>query len=352
MTSRDVSDAIKIAERIIRVQGNVFIKDLLRKKKRTEGRIRIGTTKDEILDNLIEAIRSGYIVGSDLDAWAQEVEGWGKQHVYLYRVSKKLAEEAYWRSNEALQRRLKQHTDLELTDSGLSALEFPQELKISAVTLTDGVFEVIWRRRFEQWDRDESKDEKRTIDGDRYELRAFRQKLSRAVTRFVLKPAERVAALFVQIPLGDPTHASAREAVKDTLTGLLGWENLRALSLSDAIKLIDQEEMRSAQAGNDSQIVAQNTKFAAEGASVLFAADPGNTRWKSIEAVRRVRGALREKDFSGDSATFQIQLRGEQGMSRDVLMSLHAKQKRVYLSAQMTSKEVWYALAAIFGRGE
>ena len=39
VTSRDVSDAIKIAERIIRVQGNVFIKDLLRKKKRTEGRM-------------------------------------------------------------------------------------------------------------------------------------------------------------------------------------------------------------------------------------------------------------------------------------------------------------------------
>lgn len=219
------------------------------------------------------------------------------------------------------------------------------------MSFTDRVFEVVWRRRFEQWDRDESKDEKRTIDGDKYELRAYRQKLSRAVTRFVLKPDERIAALFVQIPLNDPIHAIARDVVKDSLSELLGWGNLKAVSLSEPIKLIDQEEMRSAQAGDDSQIVAQSTKFAAEGASVAFAADPGNARWKSIDAVRRVRGALREKDFSGDSATFQIQLRAEEGMSRDVLMSLHAKQKRVYLSAQMTSKEVWYALNAITGHG-
>jgi hypothetical protein len=352
MKSQGAAAAIKIAEKIIRTQGNVFIKDLLRKKKRAEVRIRIGSTKEEILENLVEAIDAGYIVLADLEAWIQEVEGWGRQHVYLYRVSRKLAEEPFWRSSDALQRKLKEHGGLTLTESAVLDLDFPQELRISAVSFTDRVFEVIWRRRFEQWDRDESQDEKRTIHGDKYELRAYRQKLSRAVTRFVLKPAERTAAVFVQIPLNDPTHAAARDAVKETLADLLGWENLKAVGLSEAIKLIDQEELKSAQAGNDSQIVAQNTKFAAEGASVAFAADPGNTRWKSIEAVRRVRGALKEKDFSGDSATFQIQLRAEAGMSRDVLMSLHAKQKRVYLSAQMTSTEVWYALEAIFGRGQ
>lgn len=352
MKSREVSEAIKIAEKIIRVQGNLFIKDLLRKKKRTESRIRIGATKDEILENLVEAINSGYVARTDLDAWTQEVEGWGRQHVYLYRVSQALAAEPYWRSNEALQKKLKQHTSLDITSGVSTDLDFPQELRISSATFADGAFEVVWRRRFEQWDRDESKDEKRSIEGDKYELRAYRQKLSRAVTRFVLKPADRSAGLFLQIPLSDPTHAMAREVVKDTLADLLGWANLDPVNLSNAIKLLDQEELESAQTGNDSQIVAQHTKFAAAGASISFDADPGNTRWKSSTAVRRVRSALKNKDFAGDSATFQIQLRAEKGLSRNVLMSLHAKQKRVYLSAQMTATEVWYALDEIVGRGQ
>ena len=125
MTARDVSDAIKIAKKIIRVQGNLFIKDLLRKKKRAEGRVRIGSTKEEILDNLIDAIRAGYIVRADLDAWTQEVEGWGKQHVYLYRISKKLAEEPFWRSSDTLQKKLTHYAALKLTDSNSPDLEFP-----------------------------------------------------------------------------------------------------------------------------------------------------------------------------------------------------------------------------------
>lgn len=350
MTTREVSDAIKIAEKIIRVQGNLFIKDLLRTKKRTEARIRIGSTKEDILENLVEAIEAGYILRSDLEAWTLEVEGWGKQHVYLYRVARKLAEDPFWRSTQTFQRKLKQYPTLQLDPSEAPDLEFPPELKISAVSFSDRTFEVIWRRRFEQWDRVPTEDEERTIHGDKYQLRAYRQKLSRAVTRFVLKPDAKMAALFLQIPLQDPTHSSARDLVKDTLAELLGWHNLEAVSLSEPIKAIDAAELTSASSGEDSEIVAQNTRFGAGGASVAFDADPGNTSWKSIPAVRRVRQALKERDFSGDTATFLVKLRGDEGMSRDVMMSLNAKQKRIYFSAQMTSKEVWYALSAIFER--
>src|SRR6185369_4260616 len=134
MTARDVRDAIRIAEKIIRVQGNVFIKDLLRTKKRTEARIRIGSTKEDILDNLRDAIRAGFISRGDLESWTQEVEGWGKQHVYLYRVSKKLAAEPYWRSTGDFEKKLEQHPVLLLERREAPDLEFPPELKISSVS--------------------------------------------------------------------------------------------------------------------------------------------------------------------------------------------------------------------------
>lgn len=344
---QEVKEAIQVAETIIRVQGNLFIKELLRRKKRTEREIRIGTTKEALLDNLTEAIRSGYITREDLDAWTLEVEGWGRQHVYLYAITADLAVESFWHSEDAFQRRLRGATALHVTRSRRTDLDFPEKLRISSVGYHGGTFEAIWRKRYEQWNREKAKDEVRRINGDIYEFRAFRQELSRAVTRFVIKPAERRAALFVQIPLSDPEHNRARDVVKNALSELVAWDKLKPVNLSNAIKSIDRADLDSARVGDESQIVAQSTKFAADGASVDFEADPGNPRWKSNAAVRRVRAALEERDFSGDRATFQIQLRAADGLNRDVLMSVHAKDRRVYLFSQMTAEEVWIALNAI-----
>src|ERR1700722_13853463 len=222
--SREMKEAIQVAEKIVGVQGNLFIKELLRSKKRGESNIRIGSTKETILENLIDGIRSGYITRADLDSWAQEIEGWGRQHVYLYRITADLAAESFWSSNEALQKRLKRTTTLNVTRSPQTDLDFPVDLRISSVAYANGSLEVIWRKRYEQWNRDKTKDETRRVDGDEYQFRAYRQELSRAVTRFVLKPNERRAALFIQIPLSDPKHDEARDVVKNALSELLAWE--------------------------------------------------------------------------------------------------------------------------------
>jgi len=79
-SSDSVSRAIDLAQRIVKAQGNIFIKEFLRQKKRDNSAIRIGATKEEILANLIAAIEQGAILGSDLDAWLSDVEGWGKQY--------------------------------------------------------------------------------------------------------------------------------------------------------------------------------------------------------------------------------------------------------------------------------
>src|SRR5438093_13307105 len=93
-----VSTATEVAKSIVKVQGTIFIKELLREKKRIDSTIRIGAGKDEILSNLVEAIEQGKIAQSELDEWVRSVEGWGKQHVYLYRVGAKLAKDPIWAS--------------------------------------------------------------------------------------------------------------------------------------------------------------------------------------------------------------------------------------------------------------
>ena len=341
------ASAIQIAETIVKVQGNIFIKELLREKKRADSTIRIGVTKEEILSNLVEAIKQGKISRQDLDAWVQEVEGWGKQHIYPYRAAADLADAPFWKSADALKHRLKK-TILASAWTETTRLTFPQELALASVNYKDARFEVIWHERFEHWNRDKARDPGReVIDGDLYEFRAYRQELARSVMRFVLIPSER-AALFLQIPLADPEHEIARGKARDTLREVFPWNQLTPVNISRAIKELDQAELNM---GDHGQVRAQNTKFAASGATVEFDADPGNQVWKNVPAVRSVRRALESKSFTGDSGKFRVRLDSGEGMNREVIMSLNGKGKRVYLHSGMTADEAWIVLNQVIKHG-
>jgi hypothetical protein len=346
-SSREISESLELAERIVRVQGNLFIKELLRKKRRTDPTVKIGVTKDEIVQNLTAGIESGRITRDDLDAWIREVEGWGRQHVYLYRVSTRLSKDPIWSSPAVLQRRLRKSAGMDPSESTGADLEFPVDLEISSLRYTDGTLEIAWRKRYERWNRDNTKDRSEEIDGDLYEFRAFRQELSRAVTRFVLMPASKRAALFLQIPLGDPAHLTTRSTIASTLEPAFSWDELKSVDVSTVIKAFDEAELAATAGREPGKIIAQNTKFSAAGASVLFEADPGNSQWKNVSAVRGVRRALDAREFSGHSAIFQLQLRTTDGLDRDVTMSLNGKDKRIYLHAQMTAGEVWQVLDTV-----
>ena len=116
------------------------------------------------------------------------------------------------------------------------------------------------------------------------------------------------------------------------------------MKISKVIRSFDDTELAATGGRDPGKIIAQNTRFAASGASILFEADPGNKQWKNVAAVRRVRNALRGNEFEGHSALFQLQLRTAEGLDRDVTMSLNGKERRVYLFAQMTVIEVWQVL--------
>jgi hypothetical protein len=342
--SIETKDLLEIAERIVRAQGNLFIKELLRSKRKSDSKIRIGVTKDDILQNLRSAIVEKRIEREDLDNWVAKVEGWGRQHAYLFHVSSELSIDSMWDSPARLEKRIHKTLGINLGTRDAAAVDFPDELELSAVNFNDGTLEIIWRERFAHWRREPNYDEKRQIDGDPFELRAYRQELDRAVTRFVLKPKAKQAALFVQFPLNDTKHDKARAEVRSALAQLVSWNELRPMDISKVITSFDETELEAAGDRDPGKIIAQNTRFSASGASILFEADPGNNQWKNVTAVRRVRNALSGDEFAGHSALFQLQLRTAEGLDRNVTMSLSGKDRRIYLYAQMTAIEVWQVL--------
>ena len=70
---QQLKDAVRS---IILVQGNEFIKELLRKHK-----LQIGTKKADFSKNILAAIDAGTLTRPMIEDWLSEVEGWGNQHI-------------------------------------------------------------------------------------------------------------------------------------------------------------------------------------------------------------------------------------------------------------------------------
>jgi hypothetical protein len=345
--------AFAIAEQVVMTQGSIFIRELLRKKQHQGSAVAIGSTKQDILESLVQAIKDDVVTEADLDEWVQEIEGWGRQHAYLFHASEKVMSSPALKSSRHLQSALRD-SKMAAVWGKQTSLDFPNELVISRVNFDGDRLELGWQQRYDRWRREKSHDPPRqTIEGDTYEFRAYRQELLRSIMRFVLFVKERKAALFVQIPLGDPRHEEARDLAQKTLGNLISWEELKPISVSKAIKAIDEIDLRSPANSNKpaGRMQAQNTKFGAGGATVEFDADPTIVGWKNVPEVRQVRNALRTKAFTGHSGKFVVELRSGTGLNRSVIVSLDGRKKRVYLWSLMSATEVWLVLDEVVKHG-
>jgi len=340
---RSLEQTIRLAKEVVMPQGAIFIRELLRQKRAVDPAVRIGVGKEEIAENLEAAIRLGAVTWNDLEQWLQEVEGWGRQHVYLYRCSVSLKDDPIWASIETLRERLAE-VGLDEHWQSHQAPEFPAELVPANVILDQGRFELVWRQRRERWMRDADGDkDNEVIEGFTYEFRAFRQELSRAVMRFVLFPTRYRAALFVQLPLGG-SHEEACRLARKTLQAIFDISELREADISKAIKSFDNLDLEEADKDRHGQVQSQNAKFGARGATVEFDADPAIVAWKRVKALRDVRRALQTRSFEGVQGKFIVTLRRGAGLNRDIVMSLAAAQNRVYFRAQMSADEIWVVL--------
>jgi len=213
--------AFAIAEQVVMTQGSIFIRELLRKKQHQGSAVAIGSTKQDILESLVQAIKDDVVTEADLDEWVQEIEGWGRQHAYLFHASEKVMSSPALKSSRHLQSALRD-SKMAAVWGKQTSLDFPNELVISRVNFDGDRLELGWQQRYDRWRREKSHDPPRqTIEGDTYEFRAYRQELLRSIMRFVLFVKERKAALFVQIPLGDPRHEEARDLAQKTLGNLI-----------------------------------------------------------------------------------------------------------------------------------
>ncbi|MGB8356680.1 MAG: hypothetical protein WCD79_22470 [Chthoniobacteraceae bacterium] len=324
----------KLVRGIVLAQGNVFIKELLRKKD-----IRIGATKANFESNLLAAIDQGKLRGADVSEWLDEVEGWGDQHVYIFRVPLSVATDAIWTSSSKMEKLLKGAGLAKFWNAETSWL-YPSELTLSGIYFDGKSLRFVWHQGLGAWVRSPAKDREEVIDDDRYQFRAYRERLDRLVMRFELRIEQRLAAVFMQIPWGKKEHDDAMDIVAEAIKPLVKLSDLQPLAISTVIKTLDQTELNATTTAKR-RITAQRARLSDAGVYVEFANTTGSGGYKDSQAVRHVRRAVKPENFTGTNGFFLYHPEGDGSLEREAKIELFGNERRVRLWAQLTATEVW-----------
>jgi hypothetical protein len=334
------SQTEELARTIVLAQGNDFIKELLR----SHG-LPIGTTKADFEKYLLEAIRDATLTHAHIEEWLREVEGWGNQTIYPYRLSTTSARDPFWKSEAEVKRVLKR--------SGLpidklwgvdSSLKFPSSPTLTGIYFDANVgVQFVWHMGNEIWKRDTSKDYETDIDGDHYQFKASRQLARRTLIRCEIRPADRLAVIFVQLP-GEEDHSGIIKTVARVTKPVADLSDARRYSISDSIKGLDGLALTGKPATR--KVHSRNLGLLASGATVTFAS-AGTSSYQNVAAVRRVRNSVNPNEFAGQHGNFTLVLDGADGKSIDVLVHLHGEKYRGHVRSQLTREQVWAAIAHI-----
>jgi hypothetical protein len=324
----------RLVRGVVLAQGNLFIKELLRRK-----RIKIGSTKADFETNLLRAIDDGQLTQDDVESWLNDVEGWGDQHVYLYRLTKEVMRDSFWRSNVELRRRLRT-AGLEDLLNAPTSWAFPEERQLTGIYCNRESLRFVWHERQTAWIRTPERDREEELDGDRYQFRAHRERFDRSVMRLELRPEKRLAGVFLQIPWNQNAHESALAAVATATRPVFDFAKLRPFEIARAITRLDQTELDDQRPVESSRIIAQRTRLSDAAAYVEFASTADEGIYKDSEAVRHVRRALSPDRFTGTTGVFFYRPSAA-GQQRQVKIELFGQQRRVRLWSQLTAKQVW-----------
>jgi hypothetical protein len=343
-TPGEIADLKRLADGIIRDQGNRFIKELLRDKK-----IRIGDTKEDFSTNLNNAIESGELRLTDVAKWLESVEGWGNQHVYLYNISTTLRRDL---TKPRIGQRVEGNAVLKNVWNAPTVLAFPDDPKLTSISFSDSVLRLVWQEASPAWTHVSEKDYSEEEGLDTYKYEAWRKVERRAITRFEAHLDKGLAGLFIPGPIEGSEHQAAIDEARRVIELLMDLPALERgqLDISVVSRNLDQQNLPN-NATPKPVVKTRKSRLTSGGAYVEFAASsPDKAFWEET-AIRNVRNSVRTaqlRAFQGTEGGFIFQAGSDRGdLKRPLRVQLYAKANRIRLWAQMDVDEVWVILGKI-----
>jgi hypothetical protein len=319
---QQLKDAVRS---IILGQGNRFIKELLRTHK-----IQIGTKKADFSKHILAAIDAGTLTRQMIEDWLSEVEGWGNQHIYLFRPPTVPKAEI---------RGMLEASDFgKLIDTSTSYM-FPEDLELSAISLTAHHLFISWHKGAGGWQRTPSRDFERIEDDERYKYQAYRERFDRSVVRFAWRFADPFCAVMIQLAVeGDahtPIHAQVREDLKHI--GLFD-ANPKRIPLSQAFKNMTLQNVT----------VVQSTRMMTDGGHVDLVSTLTEGGIGDVEALVEARRGVNDNSFAGADGQFHFLQTKHGDLSRNVKVQGYGVESRVRVWVKCKREDVYVVLSVIW----
>jgi len=195
----------------------------------------------DLRERLQEALDRGRIDTDSLILFLDEVEPWGKQHVFVYDPPTRLP--SGWENPGAVRQELLRSGLGELIDKPLP-LALPEELAISSVRVDDRALWILAVERRDHVERVETLDPpaQQLVDGRFVEYRAYQRVVTRGIVLFRWDMVGRSATLHLSQGTTSYSYDEAEERFQRLVGGVMPIDRFDRRDLRPAIRrLYDQE---------------------------------------------------------------------------------------------------------------
>jgi hypothetical protein len=302
---------------IVLLQGNDFIKELLR-----QNGVKIGTTKNDFAKNIAEAIDSEALTQAKIEAWLDEIEGWGNQHIYLFETPEIEA---------AALSGIFAASEYAVLVGAAQSYNFPANLELSSVLLDGNSLSLVWHLGKEGWDRAKAKDFVQDDGLEQYRYEAYRRRMDRSVVRFEWRFSDPHCAILIHRNK-DIDHAAAMTVV---------WTALKALSIIEAprTRLALTQAVKSA----SKEKGTKSTRLEADGGFVDLVSTLEDGGIDKVAAVRHARHAMNDDEFTRAQGIFA--LGEEEELAQAISVQVYGSEGRIRLWAQCKRDDVHKVVA-------
>lgn len=284
-------------------------------------------TKPELRDLVESYLRDSRLTVADLVGLLDEIEGWGNQHVYLYKASDTLVAEL---SDETrLKGTLKKLRLARLLNRRIPIV-LPDEPTVSCVEWTAQRIRFIWveRRQYRERREEESYTEA-TL-----EFHAFEVLQSRGIISFSCDLVSGLAEMLIQrLPSGND-YVTEKKKYQEELATFFDVNQLSPQRISGAIKKVD-EAMRIRK--RSSQLAT------ALGYQATYTSRSRRDDVYKDPTIRKARKAL-GNTVAGRLGNFYWPILG-----REIHVKLYAKDQHIGIFGECTAEEVERVLSEVRG---
>lgn len=284
--------------------------------------------KESIHKRITEAVADGKVAVTELIELLNDLEGWGNQHIYLYRSNR--AAQA-WDSEQKVQAILKKNNLLHLFNRR-NPVVLPAKAHISSIRHTAEQVRIQWIEKREWRERTPEYDKR---EGRRF-WQAYLEHTARGITTFDWDLLSGHAALMIRrLPTGSDYDEVCKRFEKE-LEPLVGISGFQKLKLTQSIRKIEEsKEVRRRQYRHET-IRGGVASFTSRSRSRDAFEDPD---------LARARDALGKQTLPLHGNYYWLPVSGR--LDREVHVKVYAKDERVGIFGACTEEEVRYLLSRV-----